>query len=398
MIKKIKGEEILDSRGNPTIEVQLTTDFGVFRASVPSGASTGKYEAKELRDGGDRYSGKGVKKAIENIEKIISPELIDKDPSNQKEIDNLMIKLDGTKDKSKLGANAILAVSMAVCRAGAGQTPLYKYISQLAGNDSFKMPKPAFNIINGGVHAGSELDFQEFMIVPEEKSFSENLRTGSEVYHNLKESLKKKFGSKSINLGDEGGFVPPFVMAEQVLDFILKIKDIKIIIDVAASEFYDNEKYKMNIGVFNKDGLARYYLDLINKYPIIGIEDPFSEDDWEGWKILNSQLKKSKTILITDDLTATNKDRLRKAVKEKCANGIIIKPNQIGTITEAIQTVKLAKSSKWKVMVSHRSGETSDDFIADFAVGVGADLVKFGAPARGERVVKYNRLLQIENN
>jgi len=400
-IKKIQAREILDSRGNPTVEVDLTTELGVFRASVPSGASKGKYEAVELRDGRRRYRGRGVLKAVNNVNEIIAPKLIGKDPTQQKEIDDLLIKLDGTKNKSKLGANAILGVSMAICRAGAAAKNLsfWDHIKQLFEIGSPSIPQPCFNVINGGIHAGSELDFQEFMVVPRLNSFSENLRIGTEIYHQLKEILAKKFGKQAINVGDEGGFAPPVRAPEEALDLIMEAVEkagyqnkIKIILDVAASQFYQGGKYKMKTGVFTTEGLLNYYLDLIQKYPIIGLEDPFSEEDWEGWKML-----KSKILIIGDDLTVTNPDRIKLAQKRKACNGIIIKPNQIGTITETIEAVKLAKSYNWKVIVSHRSGETCDDFIADLAVGISADFIKAGAPARGERVAKYNRLLEIES-
>ena len=410
-INSLRGREILDSRGNPTVEVDLTTGLGIFRASAPSGASKGKYEAVELRDGGERYQGMGVMAAVNNVNKIIAPELKGKDVKNQKEIDKLMVKLDGTKNKSKLGANAICGVSMAVCRAGAvaKNTSLYKHISEVPSSKSqvpsFNLPKPGFNVINGGVHAGNDLDFQEFMIVPQMESFSENLRIGAEIYQTLKKILSKKFGSFTTNLGDEGGFTPPVRSPEQTIGLILEAakklnyeKKVKIILDVASSQFFIDGKYKTKIGVFTSEGLTRYYLDLIKKYPIVGLEDPFSEDDWQGWQMLMSNIKgqKSKVLIIGDDLTVTNPERIKMAKEKSLCNGMIVKINQIGTVSETIEAVKLAKSYNWKIMVSHRSGETNDDFIADFAVGLGADFIKSGAPARGERVAKYNRLLKIE--
>jgi len=407
-IKKIRAREILDSRGNPTVEVELETDSGKFLASVPAGASKGKYEAVELRDGGKRYLGKGVLKAVKNMDEKISPSLKGKDPTKQKEIDEIIIKLDGTENKSKLGANVTLGVSIAILRAGASSEnlPLYSYIAKLAGSSSLsKMPLALFNIINGGVHAGNDLDFQEFMIVPQEKSFSENLRIGSETYHQLKELLVRNYGKLATNLGDEGGFAPPLKFPERAIEFILKAakelnyeKKIKIVLDIAASQFFKEEKYKMQLGVFTSEGLLRYYEKLISEYPILGLEDPFSEDDWEGWKLIMSNVKcqMSNILVIGDDLTVTNPKRIRLAEKKKACNGLIIKPNQIGTVTEAIEAAKLAKSFGWKIIVSHRSGETCDDFISDFAVGIGADFIKAGAPARGERVAKYNRLLRIE--
>ncbi|MCJ7786744.1 phosphopyruvate hydratase, partial [Patescibacteria group bacterium] len=409
-IKSIKAREILNSRGEPTVEVALTTDFGVFQASVPSGASRGKYETVELRDGGKRYYGKGVRIAVKNVNEIIGPKLKGKDPAKQMEIDNLMIKLDGTKNKSKLGGNSILGVSMAICRAGAAakNLPLYQYIFQLyetrqrrelRSPATLRLPKPCFNVINGGLHAGNELDVQEFMIVPQKKSFSENLKIGTEIYHQIKKNLAKKYGKLATNLGDEGGFAPPIKFPEEAVKLILgaakKLNyEIKIILDVAASQFLKNGKYKTKIGVFTRDGLLRYYEKLVKNYPILGLEDPFAEDDWEGWKALSPL--NSKLLIIGDDLTVTNPERIREAKEKEVGNAMIVKINQIGTVTEALEAVKLAISFGWKIIVSHRSGETNDDFIADFAVGISADFIKSGAPARGERVVIYNRLLRIE--
>jgi enolase len=408
-IKKIKAREILDSRGNPTIEVELETDFGKFFSSVPSGASRGKYEAVELRDRGKRYLGKGVKKAIENINEVIAKKLKDLDVTEQKEIDQALIELDGTENKSKLGANAICGVSLAVCKAGAGakRIPLYKYIRELYDLrlTTYDLPRPSFNIINGGVHAGNDLDFQEFMVCPKRKNFSENLRIGAEIYHKLKEIISKKYGKLVTNLGDEGGFAPPIKDPEIAIKLILEAakilnyqNKISIILDVAASQFFDGKKYKTKIGSFSGKELTKFYLKLIKKYPLEGIEDPFAQDDFKSWQYINSKLKtqKSKVLIIGDDLTVTNPKRIKMAKEKGLCNAVVIKINQIGTVNEAIEAVKLAKSFGWKIMVSHRSGETTDDFIADFAVGIGADFIKSGAPARGERVAKYNRLLKIE--
>ena len=414
-IKSIKAREILDSRGNPTIEVGLTLNFGVFHSSVPSGASTGKYEAIESRDGGKRYHGKGVLKAVKNINDIIGPLLKNKDVTRQKEIDDLMIALDGTENKSKLGANAIVGVSMACCRAGAAakRLPLYKYIGQIyrgrasvnfsRGRASGNLPTPCFNIINGGAHAGNELDFQEFMIVPESRLFSERLRIASEVYHQLKDLIKKKYGDLASNTGDEGGFAPSVKDPEEAMTLILEAAEksgyknkIKIALDVASSQFYKEGEYKTGFGIFSTDGLLDYYSGLLQKYPILSLEDPFAEDDWQGWVMLKSKTKGSKIFIIGDDLLATNPKKIKEAEGKKACNGLLLKVNQIGTVTEAMEAAKLAKSYDWKIMVSHRSGETTDDFIADLAVGIGADYIKSGAPARGERVAKYNRLLRIE--
>jgi enolase len=408
-IKNIKAREILDSRGNPALEVEVETDFGKFLASVPSGASKGKHEAVELRDGGKRFFGKGVKKAVKNINEIISKKLKGFNITKQKEIDQALIELDGTENKSKLGANAICGVSLAVCKAGAGvkKIPLYKYIRELYDLrlTTYDLPRPSFNIINGGVHAGNDLDFQEFMVCPKRKNFSENLRIGAEIYHKLKETISKKYGKLATNLGDEGGFAPPIKDPEIAIKLILEAAKslnyqdkISIILDVAASQFFDGKKYKTKIGNFSGKELANFYLKLIKKYPIEGIEDPFAQDDFESWQNFSSyfQLPSSNFLIIGDDLTVTNPKRIKMAKEKGLCNAIIVKINQIGTVTEAIESVKLAKSFGWKIMVSHRSGETTDDFISDFAVGIGADFIKSGAPARGERVAKYNRLLKIK--
>jgi len=411
-IKKIKAREILDSRGNPTVGVELETDFGNFLASVPSGASRGRYEAVELRDGGKRYLGKGVLKAVRNINEVIAPKLIGKDPTKQKEIDEFLIKLDGTKNKSRLGANAILPVSMAVCRAGAKakNIPLYHYLSEiyrgltsakLTGVRPVSIPFACFNVIEGGVHARNELDFQEFMVVPQKNSFAKNLQIVSEIYHQLKGILSKKYGKLATNLGDEGGFAPPIKFPEEAIELILEAAkklnyEIKIILDVAASQFFKNGKYQMKIGIFTREGLMRYYEKLIKNYPILGIEDPFSEDDLEGWKMANGRLPMADFLIIGDDLTVTNPERIKEACKRKSCNAMIVKINQVGTVSEAITATKLARSFNWKVIVSHRSGETTDSFISDFAVGVGAEFIKAGAPAKKERMAKYQRLLEIE--
>ncbi|MBU3942814.1 enolase [Patescibacteria group bacterium] len=379
MIKNLKAREILNSRGDSTIEVELETNHGVFRASVPSGASTGKNEAVEIK----------ASKAVENVNKIIARKLKGLNERKQKKIDQLLIKLDGTKDKSKLGANAILAVSVAVCRAGAGaeKKPLYNYIKRLSGGwrKISKMPRPCFNVINGGVHAGNKLDIQEFMIIPQERTFIKNLRTGALIYHDLEEEIEEKYGGQSTNLGDEGGFSPEMSDAVEVLKLLKKVIkkiNVKIGIDVAASQL-------------KKPYDIKFYADIIEKYPISFIEDPFDEDDDKSFAEITDKLGKE-VLIIGDDFLTTNVDRMRLAYCKKACNGMIIKPNQIGTVTETLQAIKLAKHYKWKIIVSHRSGETNDDFIADLAVGVKADYIKSGAPARGERLVKYNRLSKIE--
>jgi len=389
MIKSLKAKEILDSRGNPTVEVELETNNGVFKASVPSGASRGKYEAVELRDKGKAYQGMGVSKAVKNINDLIGPKIKDKDEAEQKEIDELMIKLDGTKNKSKLGANAILAVSMAVCRAGAAakDLPLYKYISTIykLQTTNYSLPRPCFNILNGGAHAHNNLDVQEFMIVSNKGSFSKNFQTGKDIYHNLKNILNKEIGKKGMVIGDEGGFAPPINDIRQALDFIMQAAkgcDIKIGLDCAASE--------IKKGMYHLE----FYQGLIRDYPIIFFEDPFSEDDWESFKSITKELN---VVIVGDDLLCTNIKRIKQAKAKQACNGAIIKINQIGTITETFEAIKLVKSYGWKIIVSHRSGETTDSFIADLAVGSGAEFIKSGAPYKKERLAKYNRLLKIEN-
>ena len=396
-IEIIKARETHDSRKRPTLQVLIKLDDFLVSASVPSGASTGKYEAKVIE----------VEKAIKNINEIIAPQLVGKEPTEQKEIDNFLLKLDGTKDKSKLGGNAVVGVSMVISRAGAvtKKTPLYLYLREIyRGQTRLKIseifPRPCFNIINGGMHAKNDLDIQEFMIVPQLESFSENFALATKIYKNLGKIIQKKF--KKLELGDEGGFSPPISKATEALDLIGdasdNFKNTKIILDCAASQFQKGEKYKIEKRLLSKRELLDYYCHLIEKYPIIGLEDPFGEEDFEGWELLNYKLQMAndKFLLISDDLTVTNPERIKIAKEKGLCNGVIIKINQIGTVTEAIEAVKLAKSFGWKIIVSHRSGETLDPFIADFAVGVGADFIKSGAPARSERLAKYNRLLEIE--
>jgi len=395
MIKNIKAREILNSRGKPTIEVEVETHKGFFKASVPSGASRGKNEAKELT----------IKKAKRNVNKIIAKELKGLNEKKQAKIDRLLVDLDGTENKGHLGANALLAMSVAICRAGARakRKPLYKYIRKIGGRKlktkGWKMPQPCFNVINGGAHAGNKLDIQEFMIIPQGDTFKNNLNKGAQIYHNLKEVILKKFGKQSTNLGDEGGFSPDISNSLKVLDLLKKIikdQDIKIGLDVAASQFYQDEKYILEGKSFDSNKLLKYYQDLFKKYSIEFIEDPFHEEDWKSFKKIMTKLGKKITI-VGDDLLTTNTNRMRLAYVKSACNGVIIKPNQIGTVSETLQAVKLAKLYKWKIIVSHRSGETLDSFIADLAVGVGADYIKSGAPARGERLAKYNRLLKIES-
>jgi enolase len=394
--KQVSAKEILNSKGDKTIEVELKSDLGNFFASVPSGVSTGSHEAFELRD-----KDGGVKAAIENIKEIESF-LKENNFSGQKELDDALVKLDGTKNKSRLGANAVLSVSIAFCRyfAAANIIPLYRYISDLAGVEISKMPKPSFNIIEGGKHAENSLAFQEFMIIPQKKSFKDNLKIGKAVYYKLKEILESKYGK--VNLSKEGAFAAPIKEIQQALDLILEAarkagyeRDIKFAIDAAASEFFKNDEYELGPSIFSRKKLENYYIKLASGYPIASIEDPFYEEDWRGfsdlkWKVLDN------FIIFGDDLTTTNIDRMKIAHKKDACSGLILKPNQIGTVSEAVEAAKLAKSFGWKIMVSNRAGETEDSFIADLATGIGAEFIKSGAPFPKERMAKYDRLVKIE--
>ena len=400
-ITKIKAREILDSRGNPTVEVDVYVGSKLFRAAVPSGASTGKHEAVELRDKQKRFLGKGVLKAVNNVNKIIAPNLKGKNPKSQEEIDKLMIALDGTSNKSKLGANAILGVSLAVARAGADGKPLYDYLHKTYNiKNKLKLPRAFFNVINGGEHAGNQLAIQEFMISPKMKTFKENLRVGSEIYHTLKSVILKKYGKDAINVGDEGGFAPPLKNAKEALDILTRAVTkagykgkVDIAVDAAASEFYKKGKYEIDNKKLTPKQLLNYYLKLIKKYHIISLEDPFQEEDFTSFAELT---KKSKIQIVGDDLLVTNQKRIETAIKNKSCNCLLLKVNQIGTITEAINAAKLAFKNNWKVMVSHRSGETEDTFIADLVAALGCGQIKSGAPCRSERTAKYNQLLRIE--
>jgi enolase len=408
-IKSVVGREILDSRGNPTVEVEVELGSGTKRAaSVPSGASTGKYEAIELRDKNSRrFGGKGVLKAVENVNEIIAPALIGIDVIEQPNLDKLLVELDGTPNKKRLGANALCGVSLAIARTAAAELniPLYRY---LGGPYAVLIPVPMMNIINGGIHTLLQgPDFQEYMIVPYgAKTFREALRWGSEAYHGLKKLLLDK--GLRIAVADEGGFVPEISSNDEPLDFIVKAieragykpgEDIGIALDVAASCFYAEGKYKLRIEnrELNSKELIEKYVDLVNKYPIVVIEDGLAEDDWEGWKLLNARLG-DRIELVGDDIFVTNVERIERGIKENVANAVLIKPNQIGTLTETIAAVKIAQKVNWGVVVSHRSGETVDSFIADFTVAMGTGALKTGAPCRGERVEKYNQLLRIEDN
>jgi len=409
-IKKIIAREVLDSRGNPTIEVDVFTEKCFASAIVPSGASTGSHEALELRDGDkSRYDGKGVLKAVNNVNKAISKKVAGLNCENQNKIDELMIKLDGTENKFNLGGNSILGVSMAVCKAASLEKniPLYQHINEISNSKNkskkFTIPIPQLNIMNGGKHAGMENDVQEHMIMPIKfKSFSEALRAGVEVYHALGKILKEKFGSHGTLLGDEGGYVPKIDNVNERLELISKAIEntgyknkIFLALDCAASEFFYSDYYKIGSKNYSPGELIDFYKNLIGKYSIVSIEDGMAEDHWNGWKQLNKELG-NKIQIVGDDLLVTNAKRIDQAVKDKACNALLLKVNQIGTVTEAIEAANLAFKNKWNVVVSHRSGETEDSFIADLVVGLGANQSKFGAPARSERTAKYNRLLKIE--
>ena len=406
-IEKIHARQIMDSRGNPTIECDVTLSGGAFgRASVPSGASTGSFEALELRDGGNTYMGKGVSKAVDNVNKIIAPEIIGMDAENQTDVDEKMLALDGTPNKDKLGANAILSVSLAVAHAvaNAKHIPLYKHIADIFGNSNpCVLPRPMMNIINGGAHADNGLDAQEFMIIPNGAKNEETaIRMGSEIFHNLKSILKKSH--HSTNVGDEGGFAPNFNTCTEALDTIVEaIKkagykpgaEVSIGLDVASSEFYNDGIYHFEGKDMSADKMIEFYKDLISKYPIISIEDALHEEDWDNWKKLNDAIG-DKCQLVGDDLFVTNPIRLKKGIETGAANAILIKVNQIGTLTETLRAIKMAQDAKYGVIVSHRSGETEDTTIADLAVATNAGQIKTGSMSRTDRMAKYNQLIRIE--
>jgi len=401
----VRARQVLDSRGNPTVEAEVYLDSGVVgRGIVPSGASTGEREALELRDkNGHYYMGKSVLQAVDNVNSVIAKELIGLDVENQAELDELLVELDGTENKSKLGANAILAVSMAFARAYANElgVPLFKY---LGGEQGRVMPSPLMNIINGGVHADNNLDLQEFMIIPVfGDEFAETLRCGVEIYHTLKGVLKEK--GFSTNVGDEGGFAPSLRSNKEALDLIMEAidkagykagEDVLLALDAASSEFYDNGKYFIEGRELTAEELVAYYERLIEEYPIVSIEDPMAENDWEGWKLITERLGK-KVQLVGDDLFTTNPKILEKGIEEGIANSILIKLNQIGTVTETLDTIRLAQENGYTYIISHRSGETEDTFISHLAVATNSGQIKTGAPARGERTAKYNELLRIED-
>ncbi|KAJ1991779.1 phosphopyruvate hydratase [Dimargaris cristalligena] len=417
-ITKVHARQIFDSRGNPTVEVEVTTPKGVFRNAVPSGASTGVHEALELRDGiKAEYMGKGVLQAVKNVNEIIAPALIkaNLDVTQQTVVDQFLLDLDGTPNKAKLGANAILGVSLAVCSAGAAHkgVPLFSHIADLAGRSTskFVLPVPSFNVINGGSHAGNKLAMQEFMILPTgAKSFTEAMQMGSEVYHHLKTVIKKKYGQDATNVGDEGGFAPNIQDNREGLDLLQSAianagytGKISIAMDCAASEFYKDGVYDLDFKSANSDKsqwisgkeLTNLYAEFVDNYPVVSIEDPFDQDDWEAWTHMTTTLG-NKIQVVGDDLTVTNPIRIQEAIEKKSCNGLLLKVNQIGTVTESIQAALKANSDGWGVMVSHRSGETEDTFIADLVVGLGTGQIKTGAPCRSERLAKYNQILRIE--
>ncbi len=409
MITDIYAREVLDSRGNPTVEVEVWTENdSVGRYLVPSGASTGAFEAVELRDDDKaRYMGKGVLKAVDNVNTILAEEIIGLDVFDQAYIDNLMIELDGTPNKAKFGANAILGVSIAVARAAAEEIgmPLYQYIGGINAN---VLPLPMINILNGGEHADNNVDIQEFMIVPlGAKTFKEGLRMGTEIFHNLKKVLKEKGLNTSV--GDEGGFAPNLTSNEEALKTIVEAiekagykagEEVMLALDVAATEIYDEKENKYNLKaegrVLSVEEMIDYYEDMVDKYPIISIEDGLAEDDWDGWKMLTERLGE-KIQLVGDDLFVTNTERLSKGIEKGITNSILVKLNQIGTLTETLNTIEMAKSNGYTAVISHRSGETEDTTIADLAVATNAGQIKTGAPSRTDRVAKYNQLLRIED-
>jgi len=406
-IIKIKAREVLDSRGNPTVEVDVVTKDGIFRAMTPSGASAGQHEALELRDGDKkRYLGKGTLKAVENVNKKIAPKLVGINCLHQETIDNIMLKLDGTENKDTFGANAILPVSMAVTKAGAAskQTPLYMYIGALFGVIPHRLPVPMCNVINGGKHAGQDNSIQEHMLMPTgAKSFTQGIQMISESYHHLAKILKKKFGAGGTLIGDEGGFAPAqLTNVNDRLDMMLSAVQnagydgmMNIALDPASSEFFYDGTYKIGSKSFSGGEMVDFYVDLCKKYPIASIEDGLAEDDWDSWVEMVKKLG-SKIQIVGDDLFVTNTKRIQKGIKLGAANSVLIKLNQIGTVTETLEAIKMAHDEGWTAVVSHRSGETEDSFIADLVVGTSAGQIKTGAPARSDRNAKYNQLIRIE--
>jgi enolase len=406
-IKKIIAREVLDSRGNPTVEVDVVTDHGIFRGMTPSGASAGQHEALELRDNDkNRYLGKGTLTAVKNVNEKIAPKLIGLKAHHQVTIDNIMIKLDGTENKETFGANAILPVSVAIAKAGAASKgiPLYTHIANLFGILPHRMPIPMCNVINGGKHAGQENSIQEHMLMPTgAKTFCEAIRMISETYHHLSKLLKDKFGANGVLIGDEGGFAPSeFNSVNDRLEFMLKAvskagyeQDMKIALDPASSEFFYKGTYKIGSKSYSGGEMVDFYVALCKKYPIISIEDGLAEDDWEHWVELTRKIG-TEVQIVGDDLFVTNTNRIKKGIEMNAANSVLIKLNQIGTLTETMNAIKMAHDHGWTAVVSHRSGETEDSFIADLVVGTSAGQIKTGAPARSDRCAKYNQLLRIE--
>ena len=405
-IKMVKAREVLDSRGNPTVEAEIETSDGLFRAIVPSGASTGIHEAVELRDSGKRFDGKGVLRAVSNVNNMIAKKIIGMNVESQKDIDEFMILLDSTENKQRLGANAILAVSMAACRAGAASKniPLYRHIQQLSRTQNIVMPVPSMNIINGGAHAGNNLDIQEFMIMPTgARNFSHAIQIGVEVYHHLKKFILAEHGKNAINVGDEGGFAPPlrkisqaFHLIEQTLDELGYEKEVQLGVDCAASQYYRKFEYVVEGKRLSRQELMKFYEKLIDDHGLISIEDPFQQDDFDSFAEFTAKVGQ-KVQVVGDDLTVSNVQRLKIAIEKKAINCLLLKVNQVGTVTEALDAAIMAKKNELNVMVSHRSGDTDDSFIADLSVGLGCGQLKSGAPARGERTAKYNQLLRIED-
>lgn len=406
-IINIKAREVLDSRGNPTVEVDVVTNQGIFRAMTPSGASAGQHEAVELRDKDKtRYLGKGTLKAVKNVNKKITPKLIGLDCRHQETIDNLLIKIDGTVNKGRLGANALLPVSMAITKAAAAAAgiPLYMYIGQLFGVIPHRLPVPMSNVINGGKHAGQENSIQEHMLMPTgAKNFTEGIRMISECYHYLSGILKERFGAEGILIGDEGGFAPTKITnINERLEVMLKAVEnagytdkVKFALDPASSEFYYNGVYRIGTQAFSSGEMIDFYVNLCEIYPIVSIEDGLAEDDWNSWVELTRRLE-SKVQIVGDDLFVTDTRRIKKGIELHAANSVLIKLNQIGTVTETLDAIKTAQDAGWTAVVSHRSGETEDNFIADLVVGTSSGQIKTGAPARSDRTAKYNQLIRIE--
>lgn len=404
-ITNIKSRQVLDSRGNPTVETEIFSGKVNGKGMVPSGASTGIHEALELRDGTSAYGGKGVTLAVANVKKM-AKELVGKNFTSPKKFDETLLLLDGTVQKSKFGENAVLSLSMAFRRllAKKRSKPLYEVLGEEYGSASYSLPMPFANVINGGVHAGNDLEFQEFMVVPKKaKSFASATQIVSEIYHELKSTIQKRYGKNATNVGDEGGFAPPVKDARQALKLLTTAvkstgyeNDVGFAMDAAASEFYNSRSQTYLQNKWSSDRLQKYYEDLVDQFPIISIEDPFDQDDFEAWKSLSKSLRRRKLQIVGDDLTVTDPARVELAIQQKMCDALLLKINQIGSVSESMTAAHAAESDKWNIMVSHRSGETEDPFIADLAVGMNTGQIKLGAPCRSDRVAKYNRLLRIE--